>query len=341
MLLIGLMIGDHYKLISTKTLKRFSFSIFENLTSQSSLSSQIISLEICSSKTFEIIQHYIDAIELVRILFGLATRKGELERLGRLACLNVGIINPPLFITTLSYDLVTSDEPEDRIATMKLVIFMLRKKPLVLYTSLPRLVEAVVKSLDPTYQNEMRQQTQSVATIILHELVKTYPFISFHHETQRLVVGTEEGACILYDLKTGRRLEVLESFKKSVIATSFSPDGHRLVTVGLEEGRVEVWKIGSGILSYFLPSVILNGNGNGMFGNPNSTQSNLNQKNGIDGNGNGNESNGLKPYKVFPFNIGEEGMMSRGAILEWVLIEWITNRSCRLRIRETSLTFSC
>lgn len=336
MLLIGLILGDHYKLISTKTLKRLSISIFENLTSQSKLPSQIISLELCSSKSFEIIQHYIDAIELVRILFGLATRKGELERLGRMACLNVGIINPPLFITTLSYDLVTSDDPEDRIATMKLVIFMLRKKPLVLYTSLPRLVEAVVKSLDPTYQNEMRQQTQSVATIILHELVKTYPSIAFHHETQRLVVGTEEGACILYDLKTGRRLEVLESFKKPVIATSFSPDGHRLVTVGLEEGRVEVWKVGSGILSYFLPSVILNGNGNGMFGNP----STISNSSSSSGNGNGNESN-FKPFKVFPFNVGEEGLMSRGAILEWVVIEWVTNRSCRLRIRESSLTFAC
>ncbi|EGG05180.1 uncharacterized protein MELLADRAFT_72228 [Melampsora larici-populina 98AG31] len=340
MLLIGLIIGDHYKLISTKTLKRLSISIFENLTNSSKLlSTQIISLELCNSKSFEIIQHYIDAIELVRILFGLATRKGELERLGRLACLNVGIINPPLFITTLSYDLVTSDDPEDRIATMKLVIFMLRKKPLVLYTSLPRLVEAVVKSLDPTYQNEMRQQTQSVATIILHELVKTYPSISFHHETQRLVVGTEEGACILYDLKTGRRLEVLESFKKPVIATSFSPDGHRLVTCGLEEGRVEVWKVGSGILSYFLPSVILNGNGNGMFGNSSIGSS---SGSGIgNGSGNGNESNGFKPFKVFPFNVGEEGMMSRGAILEWVVIEWVTNRSCRLRIRESSLTFAC
>lgn len=146
------------------------------------------------------------------------------------------------------------------------------QKPLVLHTSLPRLAEAVVKSLDPTHK-QMRAETQSAATVILHELVKTYPSITFDGASQRLAVGTQEGATIVYDLKTATRLAVLESYTKPVTACGFSPDGHRLVTVALDEGRAEVWKVASGVLGYFSSSVVAS-----------------------------------LPHKIFPFNVGDEGM---------------------------------
>lgn len=70
--------------------------------------------------------------------------------------------------------------------------------------------------------------------------------------TQRLAVGTSEGAIIMYDLKTGTRLYVLEAHKKRPAACSFSPDGRRLVSVGLEEGVVLVWKVCRPFLITFL-----------------------------------------------------------------------------------------
>lgn len=71
----------------------------------------------------------------------------------------------------------------------------------------------------------------------------SFPTVDFHMQTQRLAVGTSEGAIIMYDLKTGTRLYVLEAHKKRPAACSFSPDGRRLVTVSLEEGVVLVWKV--------------------------------------------------------------------------------------------------
>lgn len=70
-------------------------------------------------------------------------------------------------------------------------------------------------------------------------------------QTQRLAVGTSEGAIIMYDLKTGTRLYVLESHKKRPAACSFSPDGRRLVTVSLEEGVVLVWKVCAASVIFF------------------------------------------------------------------------------------------
>ncbi|MBW0482340.1 hypothetical protein O181_022055 [Austropuccinia psidii MF-1] len=347
-LLIGLVVSERYKLLSTKVLKDLSIAVFQSIsptTKQNDndergvfgarLELLTAALEVCS-KAFEIIQNYIDAIELVRNLFGWATGKsgevsGELKGMAKHACLHVASVNTPLFMTTLSYDLIISRDANDRLSTMKLVVFMVRKRPLVLHGSLPRLVEAVVKSLDPT-QKQMRAQTQTGATVVLHELVKTYPSIAFHGPSQRLGVGTPEGAMIIYDLKTATRISVLESYRRPVTACSFSEDGHRLVTVSLEEGRIEVWKVGGGLIQELISS----GTGNFRAGVNQSINSILNLRRSEELMNINN-----KPYKSFPFNVGEEGMMSMNGTLEWVRIDWLGIRNCRLRIRESSITFSC
>jgi hypothetical protein len=53
---------------------------------------------------------------------------------------------------------------------MKLCVFMARKKPQVLENGLPRIAEAVVKSLDPNI-GKMRDDVWEAATVILNELV--------------------------------------------------------------------------------------------------------------------------------------------------------------------------
>jgi WD40 repeat protein len=82
---------------------------------------------------------------------------------------------------------------------------------------------------------------------------RSFPTIDFHMASQRLAVGTGEGAIVMYDLKTATRLYVLECHKKALAACSFSPDGRRLVTVSLEEGVVLVWKVGSSFSNFFNP----------------------------------------------------------------------------------------
>jgi WD repeat-containing protein 7 len=96
--------------------------------------------------------------------------------------------------------------------------------------------------------------------------------------TQRLAVGTSEGAIIMYDLKTATRLYVLENHKKRLASCTFSPDGRRLVTVSLEEGLVLVWKVGSSFTSFFNPGAP-----------PRQGHS------------------GTDPFKTLPFNVGDDG----------------------------------
>lgn len=98
--------------------------------------------------------------------------------------------------------------------------------------------------------------------------------------SQRLAVGTSEGAVVMYDLKTATRLYVLEGHKKRTTACSFSPDGRRLVTVSLEECAVLVWKVGSSFSSFFNPGAPPR-QGHG----------------------------GSEPFKTLNFNIGDEGLI--------------------------------
>ena len=135
-----------------------------------------------------------------------------------------------------------------------------------------------MKSLDPNLTSH-RDAVLDAATEILGHVVKTfarlvlsprcssltdslpspfssmrsYPTIDFHMTSQRLAVGTGEGAIVMYDVKTATCLYVLECHKQGLAACSFSPDGHRLVSVSLEEGVVFVWKVGNSFASFFNP----------------------------------------------------------------------------------------
>lgn len=183
----------------------------------------------------------------------------------------------------------------------------IQQRPLVLHTSLPRLLEAVVKSLDPT-QKQMRAQTQTGATVILHELVKTYPSITFHGGSQKLAIGTPEGAIVIYDLKTGTKMDILESFRTPVVAASFSGDGQRLVAVSLDENRIEIWKFSGSPFAIGSFFNFASSSSSSLTPSNNSLLPRL-TSNSFTGNSDQNKlHHGTnKPFKSLSFNVGEEG----------------------------------
>ncbi|GMK53714.1 hypothetical protein CspeluHIS016_0103000 [Cutaneotrichosporon spelunceum] len=270
-----------------------------------------LAIELCA-KAFATWQIYVDPMDLLRRLFFLSTHNeigANLAAQARLAVLNVASSNAPLFMSTLSMDILDAKTIEGRMSIMKLCVFMARKRPALLESGLPRIAESVVKSLDPNI-GKMRDDVWEVATVILNELVEAFTTIDFHAGTQKLVVGTNEGAVIMYDLKTASRLYVLEPHKRSVSGVSFSPDGRRLVTVSLGECDSTVWKVGSSISGFF-----------NVGGPPRQ----------------GNRAG--QPYRRFPiFRAGSSPMEDRGALSD-VRIEWPAARTARISINETALTY--
>ncbi|KAK0185711.1 hypothetical protein F5146DRAFT_1071194 [Armillaria mellea] len=304
----GYLAAEKYSLFASSVLTDISKSIALYLQDEQSIF-RVLAIDLCS-RGFHVWQHYIDVMEILRALFVLATtsRKDAIsaQNIGaqaRLAVLHIAASNTPLFMTTLGLDILSPADVEYRKSIMQIVAFLIRKRPMVLYPNLPKLMEAVVKSLDPNSTSH-RDAILDTATEIIGHVVKTYPCIDFHMSTQRLAVGTSEGAIVMYDLKTAIRLYVLEGHKKSITACSFSPDGRRLVTLSLEESVVLVWKVGSSFSSFFNPGAP-----------PRQGHA------------------GSEPFKTLSFNVGEEASMTASESLTLVRFEWI-------KIRDSILTFS-
>ncbi|PWN36966.1 uncharacterized protein FA14DRAFT_8382 [Meira miltonrushii] len=266
LLLLGLIATQRYTVMPPNLLKDISASISLYLNDEFDPAHQSIAIVLCD-RGFSIFQHYFDAMEIVRTMFSLSTILPKTDNnengaskaaqvalenrdLARQATLRIAEENTPLFMTTLSLDILHARSPEHCSATMRLVAFMVRRKPLVLYPNLPRFAEAVVKSLDPTVTT-LRPVIHKSATIIISELISAYPTIAFHKGLQRLAVGTFEGAIIMYDLKTATRLYVLEAHSASLNGLTFSNDGRRLVSICLSDGMVKIWKTGVGLGSIF------------------------------------------------------------------------------------------
>ncbi|KAJ7068988.1 hypothetical protein B0H15DRAFT_138368 [Mycena belliarum] len=311
----GHIAAEKYSLLSSNALTDVSKSIALYLHDEHSLY-RVLAIDLCS-RGFHIWQHYIDAMEILRALFNLATssRKETISAQNagpqaRLAVLQIASNNTALFMTTLALDILNPLGVDHRKSVMQIVAFLIRKRPLVLYPNLPRLMEAVVKSLDPN-SNSNREAVLDTATEILGHVVKTFPSVDFHMASQRLSVGTSEGAIVMYDLKTAIRLYVLEGHNKRITACTFSPDGRRLVTLSLEESVVLVWKVGSSFSSFFNPGAPPR-QGHG----------------------------GSEPFKTLSFNVGDAANMTIAESLDLVRFEWPADRSVRLRIRESTLTFS-
>jgi len=92
---------------------------------------QALAIELCC-RGFSTWQHYLDAMEVVRSLFALSTSKesgaiAENRALARQATLQIAADNTPLFMTTLSLDILHARSPAHCSATMRLVAFMVRR----------------------------------------------------------------------------------------------------------------------------------------------------------------------------------------------------------------------
>jgi len=157
-----------------------------------------LAIDLCS-RGFNIWQSYVDVVSLLRSLFSLAThtKKDGISTLNvgaaaRGAVLQVTSINTPLVMTTLSMDILHVTDVQQRKSLMQMLAFLIRKvilmipkmlsldhsiisypqRPLVIQPNLPRLIEAVVKSLDPNASGN-REATIDAATEILMHVVQT------------------------------------------------------------------------------------------------------------------------------------------------------------------------
>ncbi|KAJ3204663.1 hypothetical protein HDU82_005688, partial [Entophlyctis luteolus] len=114
-----------------------------------------------------------------------------LVMVSRQAVVQIASINPALFISTVTFDFVHSKNISERIGGLKLLGMFIAKKPHLIYSFIPRIVESMVKSLDPNVSG-MREAVQNIVTSNFAEIVKTFRNVAFHSGIQKLAVGTAD-----------------------------------------------------------------------------------------------------------------------------------------------------
>jgi WD40 repeat protein len=125
------------------------------------------------------------------------------------------------------------------------------------------------------------------------DLFFRYPFVDFSSSSQKLAVGTLEGASVIYDVRTATRSIVLEGHTGPVCVLAFSPPDAKLIaTCSLVDQSVRVWYTNLSLFGMLTSSL-----SHGLGG-----KQNQQYQQHTDGVTSGN-SGSQKPYKVFSFAI--------------------------------------
>ncbi|KAL1917014.1 uncharacterized protein VTP21DRAFT_5212 [Calcarisporiella thermophila] len=321
-IILGIMGADYPSVLPKDTRKAVALSLMILLSDDSKSSWRIPAIELLS-RGFATWEPHLKAGEVIRTLFSLANdqhpdslspTEAAVVRVARLAILQIAQITPELFLPTLIHDLLVTKNPAEQVLNMRLLSMLVRKKPVVLFGSVLQIAESVVRSLDPNTPG-MREAVLQPTSVVLHDMVRTYPFVDFHKGSQRLAVGTLEGAVVVFDLRSATRWAILEDHARAVAAVSFSADGKIVVSCSVEEGRVCIWHLSVGLL--------------GVFASATGAASLL--------------SSVQKPAQNFTFNFGETQENTCKyvpTLLQSVRFEWAGEKSVRLHVGDAVMSFN-
>jgi len=140
--------------------------------------------------------------------------------------------------------LVCHVRSERSVAAIKVLVALFKKKPMEMMPALPRAVEVVLRTLDPSHPL-VRQAVMQHTTAALKEIVRKFPMAAFHQDTQRFAVGTVDALIVIYDLRTASKWRVLEGHEGAISTVAFDAGGHRLASFSCDEGRVRYWEAGT------------------------------------------------------------------------------------------------
>ncbi|KAF8821384.1 WD domain, G-beta repeat-containing protein [Cardiosporidium cionae] len=124
------------------------------------------------------------------------------------------------------------------------LFFLLRltqRFPTKMFHFLTDITDVVTKCLDPTDISQRRKSLPAVTSFLFH-LVKNFPMVAFHANSQRLAVGGPSTIIVLYDLRTATMWRILEGHTGAVSGLGFSDGGNLLGSYSAEDCSFRVWQ---------------------------------------------------------------------------------------------------
>ncbi|KAF1322882.1 hypothetical protein FI667_g10982, partial [Globisporangium splendens] len=159
--------------------------------------------------------------------------------------IELGACETAFVLALLQQEMNNNDRPHAfRECVLLYLTELINTHYLLMFRHLPAVVDTIMCCLDPT-KPDRRKRCLELSTRCLHNLVRRFPMIDFHKETQRLAIGTMEAVILIYDLRTATKWRVLDGHSSAVSAVGFRQDGQILVSYAAREGSVRWWNSGN------------------------------------------------------------------------------------------------
>ncbi|KAJ1679488.1 hypothetical protein EV182_001946, partial [Spiromyces aspiralis] len=140
-------------------------------------------------------------------------------------------------------------DPKVRRDSLQLLSLVVTKYAKLMYPYLDQLMQAIVLSIDPKHISTRKALIRAAGTT-LQDIVRLYGCVSFNSKTQYLAVGSPNGLCTIYDLRTCTRSAVLNGGASgNVTAVAISPNGDLVATFMQSTSQVAIWNPSPSILS--------------------------------------------------------------------------------------------
>ncbi|KAF9434871.1 hypothetical protein BGZ76_007271 [Entomortierella beljakovae] len=334
-IILGILGAEIPEALPEKIRKLVALSLTILLNDDSRVTYKIASIDLLA-QGFATWQPFIRADAVLSTLFTMSmdsqtnsSSSTLVSRRARRAIAQIATINSVLFVTTLTQDILDAKRISDKSSLLKLLSIFARKNPAVLYKGVPKLSEAIVKSLDPTAP-QVREALLTGVTAVLNDFVTSFPLVDFHAGTQKLAVGTLEGAIIVYDLQTATRWQILEGHHMAVSAVSFSRDGKTIVSCSIKEGTVRFWHPNPGFFGMIIGSSIWGHSKSASTGSVNQTP-----QSGIP------SLSSQQSSRTFDFALQDStATESEETLLSKIRFEWTGDRAVKLSVLDHIMSFN-
>ncbi|KAJ2891039.1 hypothetical protein IWW38_003803 [Coemansia aciculifera] len=178
--------------------------------------------------------------------------------LAKSALLRIATADMPLVVSTVIEILQSNSEStsvRERRGALQLIGLVAQKYPRQVHPHLEGIASAIVQAIEPK-RATVRKLLIAAAGAALQGLVRAYPWVSFHPESQCLAVGCIDGRCTTYDLRTATRTAVYDGGAGCpVAAVAISPQGDRVASFTLGNGMLSIWDPSPSALAMFARSL--------------------------------------------------------------------------------------
>ncbi|KAJ1838994.1 hypothetical protein LPJ57_010971, partial [Coemansia sp. RSA 486] len=190
--------------------------------------------------------------------------------LAKSALLRISADDIGLVASTVANILQSGESVRERRGALQLIGLVAQKYAVLLYPFLEPLVAAIVQAIEPKHATA-RKTLIGAAGAALQGLVRAYPWVSFHPESQCLAVGCIDGRCTTFDLRTATRTAVYDSQTAApVAAVAISPRGDRVASFVLGSGLLSIWDPSPSALAMFARSLFWPASDDGASSEPSS-----------------------------------------------------------------------